>query len=322
MRWTMLLACAALAGSSVSAFAQQASYDERILSDPLYLPLQGQIFGATNYAWGSTSQKSFDNTGTEIARSQITSNAVNQAVMYGLSDDLALNLDWGYDWRSNSRHDLSGGDIIRSSSGWTDPAFGLTWRAIDEAHGNAFDLDLRAEYLPDLFPAKIATTDEEGTIARGGRAADFGATFGRVTPNFTLAGTFDAVWLDTRQALNQNSGLYTTTSAVWNYRLGIESQFRFGAPYSINAGFGHSFNNDTTVFNGTTGLFHAATGGDVTDVHASLNYAFTPSMVASLNYQHNFYDSARDLFADPANDTSVRDKNEDLAGVTLRYVLQ
>jgi hypothetical protein len=318
------LASVSVIGLSSSAFALDASPDTaRIVSDPLYLPLQGQVFGASSYNWGSSSFDSFDAGGARTSSSQVTSNDLDQQVMYGLTDDIALRLDWGYAWRSASRHLVPTGDVVRSSSGWTDPDFGITWRAIDQRDGGPMSLDLRADYSPDAFPAKVATTIDEGTIARGGQAADFGLTLGHETRDFTLAGTFDANWSDTRSALNQNTGDITTTDSAWNYRLGLTSQFRFTDVVSMNAGAGHTFTNNANVFNSSTGLEHFSRGGDFTDVNVALNYHFVPNtVVGSIGYQHNFYDDTRNLFpTTPADNTAIRNKDEDLVGVTMRYVL-
>jgi len=324
MRWMKFLASVSVLGLSTSAYALDATPDAaRIMSDPLYLPQQGQVFGATSYNWGSSSFDSFDATGTRASSSQVTTNNADQLLWYGITDDVTLRLDWGYDWRSASRHLVPTGDVVRSSSGWTDPDFGITWRAIDQRDGGPLSLDLRADYSPDAFPAKIATTADEGTIARGGQAADFGLTLGHETRDFTLAGTFDASWDDTRSALNQTSGDTTTTNALWNYRLGLTSQFRFNDLMSMNAGAGHTFSNSANVFNSSTGLDHFSRGGDYTDVNVALNYHFVPNtVVGSIGYQHNFYDDTRNLFPTaPANDTAIRNKDEDLVGVTMRYVL-
>jgi hypothetical protein len=324
MRWMKFLASVSVIGLSSSAFALDASPDTaRIVSDPLYLPLQGQVFGATSYDWGSSSFDTFDAGGARTSSSQVTSNDLDQQVMYGLSDDIALRFGWGYDWRSASRHLVPTGDVVRSSSGWTDPDFGITWRAIDQRDGGPMSLDLRADYSPDAFPAKIATSIDEGTIARGGQAADFGLTLGHETRDFTLAGTFDANWSDTRSALNQSTGDTTTTNATWNYRLGLASQFRFTDLMSMNAGVGHTFANNANVFNSSDGLEHFSRGGDFTDVNVALNYHFVPNtVVGSIGYQHNFYDDTRNLFPTaPADNTAIRNKDEDLVGVTMRYVL-
>jgi hypothetical protein len=322
MRWTKYFAAASVLAVSTQALALDATPDStRIVSDPLYLPLAGQIYGQTNYSWTSTKQDTFDATGAKTSFSQITGNAIDQQFQYGVTDDLALRLDWGYDWRDVSRHLVPTGSVIRSSSGWSDPTFGVTWRAIDQGV-NPFSLDLRADYSPDAFPAKAPTTVDEGTVARGGQAVDLGFTLGHETRDFTIAGLFDANYLDTRNVENQNTGGFTTAGAGWNYRLGLATQTRFSDVLSLNAGVGHTFTNNTDVFNSNTGLTHVSTGGDFTDLNAALNYHFVPNtVVGSIGYQHNFYDDTRNLFPTaPVNNDSVRNKDEDVVGVTMRYV--
>lgn len=325
IRSTRFLAlAAACAAMSTPAFAQDMESDStRIISDPLYLPLQGQIYGESAYTYGSSSQDVFDSTGARTSTTDIHFNQLSQKVLYGLTDDLALNFDWAYDFsRDATRHIAGGGDVSRSSSGWTDPDFGLTYRVMDQ-RVSPLTFDLRASYSPDAFPAKGATTDDEGTVARGGQTMDLGATLGHEGPMFTVAAKFDALWLDTRNVLNQTSGETTSTDAQWNYRLGLEGQARLSDAFSVNAGAGHTFTNTNTVFNQTSGLEHFTYGGDVTDVEASLNYQFVPNtLVGSLAYQHNFYQDSRNLFpTSPTDNTFTRNKDEDLVGVTMRYVL-
>jgi len=319
-----LVLAAAGAAISTQAFAQEMGSDStRIISDPLYLPLAGQIYGESTYTYGSTSQDVFDATGTRTDTTDIHLNQLSQSILYGLTDDLAVSFDWAYDIsRDATRHPVGGPDLSRSSSGWTEPEFGLTYRVMDQRY-SPLTLDLHASYSPDAFPAKSATSDEEGTVARGGQAIDFGATLGHEGPMFTVAAKFDAIWLGSRDVLNQNSGDISQTDSQWNYRFGLDSQTRFSDALSLNVGAGHTFTNTATVFNQTSGLEHFSSGGDVTDVNAALNYQIVPNtVVASLEYQHNFYQNTRNLFpTSPTDDNSVRNKDEDLVGVTMRYVM-
>lgn len=323
MRSTKFLAAAAIVAISTPAFAQDMmeSDSTRIISDPLYLPLQGEFYGATGYTWGSSSHDTFDSTGAHTDRTNVTSNTLDQTFLYGITDDLSLHFDWGYDIsRDASRHLTAGGVDKRDSSGWTDPEFGLIYRLMDQ-RDSPLTLDLRADYSPDAFPAKSATVDNDGTVARGGQMANFGATIGHEGPMFTVAGTFDATWLGQRSVLNQVSGDQNREDSLWNYRLGLTSQTRLNDQFSINAGVGHTFTNNGLSFNNTTGLEHINAGGDFTDVNAALNYQFVPNtIVGSLSYQHNFYQNSRNIFPTaPVNNTFTTNKDEDLVGVTMRY---
>jgi hypothetical protein len=325
MRFVKTLGAASVVCLSTAAFAQDATPDAaRIISDPLYLPLQGQVFGATSYDWGSTSLDSYNAAGVQTSTSHVTSNDIGQQLMYGITDDFVLRLDWGYDTRATSRHLVPTDDLVtRSSSGWTDPDFGITWRAIDQAAGGPFSLDLRADYSPDAFANRNSTDDVSGTVARGGQEADFGFTIGHETRDFTLAGVFDADWLGNRTSLNQNTGDKIFTDSQWNYRLGLTSQYRFTPVMSMNAGVGHTFANDANVFDNSNGLAHISQGGDFTDLNVALNYHFIPNtVVGSIGYEHNFYDNTRNLFPTaPIDNTFTRNRDEDVVGVTMRYVL-
>jgi hypothetical protein len=324
MRWTIIFAAAGVFAAGSQAFAFDDTPDTtRIVSDPMYLPMQGQFYGSSSYKWSSATDDVFDASGARTASTQSTGNSLAQQFQYGITDDLALRLDWGYDWRSVSRHLVPTGDLVRSSSGWTDPTFGVTWRAIDQAQGGPFSLDLRGDYSPDAFPNKSATVEDEGTIARGGQAFDIGATIGHQTRDFTIAMLFDANYLDTRKAVNPTNGDFSTTDAQWAYTLGLETQLRLSDAASINAGAGHTFSNNATVFNSGTGLTHVSQGGDFTDLNVALNYHFVPNtVVGSVGYQHNFYDNTRNLFpGTPIDNTFVRSKDEDVVGVTMRYVV-
>jgi hypothetical protein len=324
MKFTKYLGAASIICLSSAAFAQDATPDAtRIISDPLYLPLQGQVFGATSYDWGSTSLNSYNAAGAQTSSSQTTSNDIGQQLMYGITDDFVLRADWGYDTRATSRHLLPTGLVTRSSSGWTDPDFGITWRAIDQAAGGPFSLDLRADYSPDAFTNKSADSDVSGSVARGGQEADFGFTIGHETRDFTLAAVFDADWIGNRTSLNQSTGDKTFTDSQWNYRLGLASQYRFTPVLSMNAGVGHTFANSSNVFDDSNDLPHISSGGDFTDLNVALNYHFVPNvLVGSIGYEHNFYDNTRNIYPTaPIDDTSTRNRDEDVVGVTMRYVL-
>jgi len=316
------------AAASVFTFLNQASAQvdftpdaQRIISDPMYLPLAGQIYGDSGYTYSSAGRDVFDATGAQTLHANVSTDTIAQQVQYGVTDDIALRFDWGYVIsRSASRH-LMPGFEENSSSGWTDPDFGITWRAIDQRAGGPLSLDLRADYSPDAFPAKSPAPDDEGTVARGGQALDLGLTLGHQTRDFTLAGLFDAEYLGSQKALNQVNGSILKSDSVWNYTLGLASQTRLNDTFSINAGVGHTFNNDVTAINETNGILRVQQPGDYTNINVALNYHFVPNtVVGSVGYQHNFYGNGQTVFpGSPTSDTETRNHDEDLVGVNLRY---
>ncbi|HVV64797.1 MAG TPA: hypothetical protein VHC42_04965 [Rhizomicrobium sp.] len=319
---SMKFFAAGLIALSAPAMAQTADEGARIVSDPLYLPLEGEVYGDTGYTYGWTTKDTFDDLGALSSRTGTNFNAVSQSVLYGATDDLALQFGWGYDTLAAGRHVVGDGVVQHSSSSWTNPQFGLVYRLMDQRE-SPLTLDLRADYAPDIFSAKTPALPPDVLGAPGGQTLDLGATLGHEGDVMTLAAVFDAYWRGPRSIDNPNSGGATRTDSLWNYRIGLVSQARLTDAISINAGAGHTFATDANVFNDSTGLGHITTGGDMTDVNAALNYQVLPNrVVASLEYQHNFYQNSRNLFPLlSVNDTSTRNKDEDLFGVRLRYVL-
>ncbi len=309
----------------LAAHAQNyAPSADRILSDPLYLPLQGQIYGNSDYSWATTTQDVFNAAGIETELQRTVSNTLDQQVEYGVTDDLALNFEMGYDPSVTTKTDpVAAASFSRNEQGWTDPDFGLVYRVLDERN-NPVSLDLRGSYSPDAFRAKSATDTDDGSVARGGRAIDLGATLGHETRGFTIAGTFDAVFDGRRDVENQSTGFNTSTSSDWVYELGLATQTRFTDRFSLNAGAGYDFGHDADVLNEGTAVTHSTHAGGTANLNAALNYHFIPNiLVGSVEYQHDFDGGTNNVYsAVPADDNAIHNKSEDLVGVKLRYVLQ
>ena len=310
--------------ANAQTFTQNAAPDAtRIVSDPLYLPYTGEFLGTTGYSYGTTTQQTFDSTGTRTNSSRININTITQELEYGVTDDFIVRANWDYlPSRDVTRDPVGGTRTSRSSSGFDDPGFGLTYRVLDQ-RDNPFMLDLTADYSPDAFPSKTATTIDDGTVARGGQMFDIGGRIGHVGPVFTVAMTFDAQYLDRRNTLNQNTGDFTVTDPFWNYTLGVATQTRLTDQFSFNVGAGHTFNPHSDVMNDSTGIEHFSHIGDSSNINASLNYHFIPNrLVGSVDYRHNFYDTTQNIYPTvPTSDNSIRGKNEDVVGVSLRYVM-
>jgi hypothetical protein len=321
---------ALLAAASILTIANQASAQvdftpeaQRIISDPMYLPLAGQIYGNTGYVYSSAGRDVFDSTGAPTATGSVTGNTFTQELLYGVTDDIALRFAWGYvASRDASRHGIPTGFTENSSSGWTDPVFGATWRAIDQRDGGPLSLDLRVDYSPDAFPAKAPNADDEGTVARGGQAVNLGLTLGHETRDFTIAALFDAQYLDREKQLNQNTGDITHTDSRWNYTLGLATQTRITDLFSVNAGLGHTFSNDAFLINEATGIPHIQQPGDSTNINVSFNYHFVPNtVVGSIGYEHDFYGDSRNIYPTlPAAGNEIRNRSADVFGANLRYV--
>lgn len=316
-----LLVAASLLIASPAVAQDAAPVPLRILSDPAFLPVAGQWYGSTAYDYGLNTFRTFDSTGTELASVHVKSNRIHQFIEYGISDDLSVHLGETYDPSVDRERITSSGTRTFTSSGFTDPTIGLTYRALDQS-SNAVNLDFTADYLPDLFSAKQPSPDNDGSVAAGGQGARLSAAVSKVMDNFTLLGRFAANWNGRRDIEDSGGGKLRTGDSFWDYSLGLESQTRFTDILSLNADLTHTFNQSQHLTDEGTGLAHTSEPGNATDLGLALNYHLVPNrIVGAVSYDHVWHQDGKDIYpADPASDVFRRNQNENVYGVRLDYL--
>jgi hypothetical protein len=314
---------AALLASPIAAAAQDLDltpYAGRILSDPNFLPLSGQIYGTTAYTHGWTDGNSANSAGLDTSSFHINTNTLDQLLAFGVTDDISVNASIEYTPINYREIDYaSGHSSTVNSSGFSDPTFGATWRALDQ---NAWpvDLDLLGSYTPDLIDAHTASAFEDGTVARGGESGTVGAAVGYDTRSFGIRGAFAADFLGDSSAYNLANGDTIQTQGHTNYMLSLDTQTRLTDLFSVNAGLDHTFATNATAVNLASGAPRYSEPGDTTALHFALNYNFVPNQfVVSATYAHDFYGDGRTLYVDPAADSETRDKSGNIVGVKLSY---
>jgi hypothetical protein len=296
----------------------------RVVSDPAYLPLQGQVYGSTEYSFGQITSNTLDNLGAPEFATSTVSNTVIQVLEVGMTDDLTFRVSDTYGWIDSTNNAPSGASTVTHSDGFSDPIFGAIWRVMDEKD-RPFNLDLMDSFAPNLFDAKSASDDLDGTIARGGATATLGTALSYETTAFTVYLQGTATYLGTRTILNQNTNITTNYDSSWQSLLSLSTQTRFADRWSLNAGLSRTFNGSVNAsFNNNKGVLVGFTNepGDLSTLTGALNYQVTPGQfVASLIYSHNFYDNGGTTnFNFPNSDTTTTDKNQDVFSAELRYV--
>lgn len=324
-RRVALLTAAACVAICAEAGAQTAVPDgQRILSDPAFLPLSGQIYGSTAYQYGTNHWDDFNATGAFDSHVSGWSDTFSQLFDYGITDDLTVGATIDYVPVDKRKRDFADGTTVsRSSSGWSDPTFDVTWRAIDERDGNPVNVDLLGSYSPDWIQAKTGTDVESGTIARGGNAGLVGAAVSHVSGPFTIYGSFKADFLGDRTVDNGTNGALHASNSHTNYILGLDSQTRLNDLLSFNLGVSRQFLSSSTITNEKTAVAYVSKPGDATDLHLAANYHLVPNqVVASLTYAHTFAQDSKDIYpVDPASDLSMQNRSGNTYGVKLDYTL-
>jgi hypothetical protein len=318
-----------LLAASIAAFPLQAMAQPmgdsslRILSDPAYLPFAGQITGYSAYRYQEQSADVFNSTGAPDYKFHTITNDISQSLQYGLTDDLTLNFQIAYD-PSQKRNDIFADGSVTSllSNGFTDPTFGVTWRVIDQANAPV-NLDLSASYAPDAFNSKTASPTEDGSVARGGQAAHFGAALSEVMAQFTLQGSVNGNFYGGSSLDNLTNDTISKRDSYWTYDLDLASQVRLTNQFSINAGVSHTFNSSFNVANLTDGNMAISDPGGVTSLNAALNYHIIPNIfVVSATYAYDMHDNGDYVVTNnTAFNTFTRNNHENVYGVRLDYQL-
>jgi hypothetical protein len=129
-----------------------APMSQRILSDPLYLPLAGQIEGISSYSLTLPSSSTYSLAGVKRSNNNGLDNSISQEVQYGATDDFSINVAdtyaWGHGYNDNQ---INGNDTSNSSSGFTNPTFGAAYRFIDQRHNHPLDATAVFTYSPDMI---------------------------------------------------------------------------------------------------------------------------------------------------------------------------
>jgi hypothetical protein len=294
--------------------------DTRILSDPLYLPLKGQVYGATAYTLGMPKG---DNLKAGVNTGSFTSsdNLIDQTFAYGLLNDLTIRVAQGYGINSRDSTSAATGDVTTgSASGFNDPTISATFRVLDQPRSPVI-LNLTASYSPDAFAAEASGGGSDGTIARGGQTAGISFALGRVTRSFTVAGTAASTHVGPQVTELLSNGTSSSSDAYWSYNLGLNTQTRFADRWSFDAGLAFATAGNYDVSNLETGNPHVYAPSSTRTLNLALNCHFRPNrLVGSVTYSYSSYSDATNTFAKASLDTAVANHAGNVVGVRLIYL--
>jgi len=296
----------------------------RVLSDPAYMPLRGQVFGSTEYTYGETSSTTDNPIGALKFSTKTLSNTVNQVLGYGLTSDFELRVSDSYEWPSTTNSYPNGGVTVTHSDGFIDPTFTALLRVVDQ-QDHPISWDLLASYSPNLISAQSADPVENGSVGRGGASGTFGTAISQETRGFTFYIQATATYLDNRSIFNPANNITTRYDPSWQYFINAATQTRFAPQWSFNMNYAETFNDGVRasfVNGGGTTINSLNQPGQTQEFTAALNYHLVPNrFVASLIYNHYFYNGVSNINQTiPANGTQTDEKDQDVLNGELRYV--
>jgi hypothetical protein len=313
---------AALLALAFCAWAGPAAGDGvRFLSDPSFLPSQGQVLGTSTFTHLETDLSEENDQLLVIYTKQFSSNETLQALSYGLTDDLTVRVSGSYLWQREQLMPAPNGPVVTTDSqGPEEPALGATWRVLDQAQ-RPINADLILSYEPDLFGAEASSVSRTGTVARGSQALTVGGALSWVTRYITVYAELEGSYVGPRRLVNADD----TVEAYNGYYLGtvsLNSQFRFSGLVSMNAGMTGDWNNGYGASNQNTGASFEDGGDNEIDYNVALNLQILPNTVAaSLIYTNATYSFGPNVYPlNPSQDTITAYDNVQTFGLRVEYL--
>jgi opacity protein-like surface antigen len=294
----------------------------RILSDPLYLPLAGQIYGVTSYTFTRSDGDIFNSRLPGSASSfSGDGNVLTQYLAFGLTDEFSLHAAISHSWNDVERSYFSPDGVLSThGDSFTNPTFGLTYRLLDQAYQMPVDLDLSFDYTPDLVALQVSGPGRDGTEGAGRDRADFTLTLGREMRAFTIAGSLTATHYGDQNyvALSNNNNF--TQDSGWSYRLGLATQARLTDQWSLDGKLSYVLADDLSAQNQTLGLPFLNKTPNTFDVGAGINYAIIPgNLVTGLTYDYQDISNNSANYYTLGTTTETRNHDAHIVGVNLRY---
>jgi len=268
-----LLATFPTVGHAVDLTVDLTPDTTRYLSDPSFLPLQGQIYSETIYTHTDRSNDLLF-TGEPFKEHFSTStDEGEQMFRYGVTDRLTLNASGSYSsidqHTSASFASMSLGSNSSHNSDFNNPSFGATYRVIEQTD-SPVSFDVTGSYSPSA----VDQSSQSGSV---------NLFLNRETRFVTIQGEIGATYID--QYGGRNTPFITDHNGYWNYFAGVRSQIRLTDQFSINSGVLYSKDTDITY---DDGAFRDSQDGTWTPF-VTLSYGIVPGKVdVAFEYDHAF----------------------------------
>jgi outer membrane protein OmpA-like peptidoglycan-associated protein len=264
-----ILALLAIVISTATAPAVAATWDAdsaRILDDPSFLPVAGQVEGQLGYTYSANlydaqtrnASRFFFGPGPFPFNESYdrSDNSFGAFLSYGITNDISLfaSMDAG---NSRNREAYSYEDVffhfpsplgppnfitryVRGTQnfrtiGATNPEFGATWRVIDQARAPV-SVDLTGSYRPDIFQARSAGLGQTGSVAGGGQSGTAQLAVSREMNILTLRayGSIGYLGRENDRGAGGYADLRNAPHAT--YAAGLQTELRLVPWFAINAG--------------------------------------------------------------------------------------
>jgi hypothetical protein len=230
---------AALALTSLSAFADWSMKSEKELNDLMYLPEAKTISGTTSIDFSKTEVELSTTVGM-VSKIKNDSTTLKQVLGYSINDNSLIGITLAQLLSSKTTYTYGAGSNRPNTSadykdeGFTDPYVNIKERILHQSD-KVFDLDLLVSYSPSLGKHKEASTAVKGNAYRGGDLFQLGIDFGKKysDKSWKLSAGVDLFGKQKSQDATNTNEITETDSRV-DINVGFSWQWVFNPTFTLN----------------------------------------------------------------------------------------
>ena len=247
----------------------------RYLSDPSFLPLQGQLDSITTYSHATRNLDWQPVRGIVNEHYSADTNNYVQGISYGITDRLSVSGSGSYSAETaHTTFPFFPAQYTIVAKQFDNPAFALTYRAIQQTESSV-SVDLQASFAPPI----VANAPGSGSVAM---------FVSRELRSLTIQGEIGGSYTGSYETGYTVSGLPTSITGQAGYFLAARSQLRLTPQWAINGGVVYSKYLHDTVSSVAFGSYVDTPGSNVTPYFAVV-YQIVPNKVdVSVEYDHDF----------------------------------
>jgi len=204
------------------------------LSDPSFLPRQGEVFLITTYDYTTREQDWQPAGGTINEHYSANANNYVQQAEYGVTSRLAVGATGSYT-DTNGRYTYSSQPATEiNTSRFDNPTFDLIYRAVGQLESPV------SIYIEGLFVPGIVDNAPRAYGANLFVNREFGISTSQGQIGLTIQGELGTLYNDCYTSTDPISGSTSDVTGRWSYFFAARSQLRLTSHWALDSGFVYS----------------------------------------------------------------------------------
>lgn len=222
MKKTFLLTTILAGATTLSSAAYANQHNSYALDSLFFRPASDEIVGTTKYTHEINEYKSSGVNSEDISKT------ITQSFDFGINERLSATVSL-----SHTEVEYKDETSTLDADGFNNPEISLKYRTAHEK-SDGFISDITLAIAPDIFTAKSATANVDGTVASGGNIFALAVDYGRNFENSSYKVTGTTIYSAKSKFRDAETGDAYTDDEETYFNLAIETQYKLSDKISLN----------------------------------------------------------------------------------------